>query len=277
MKSAGIIVPFFFFLLSACAAPAVRVDRLAAAAGFSQQVVKGGDFSHLTYSNGKQAADSAIHVYLEGDGRPWVDHIMPSGDPTPRNPLMLKLMQQDPNRALYLGRPCYYGLQNETGCSQWFWTFGRYSERVIESMALALEKITQNSPDQELVFLGHSGGAVMAVFLAQRFSNRTRAVVTISGLLDIQQWAEMHGYTPLVDSLNPATEAELDDEIMQLHFSGGDDTNIPSRVNDRYRSRFAQASYVEIPGIGHLQWENKWPDILDTLQHVLSADRLNEK
>ncbi len=269
MRVLTIIIFLVLPVLSGCASPALRVDRLATDAGFSRRVIRGKDFNHLVYFNQNAAGDGTLHIYLEGDGRPWNNHLRPSLDPTTRNPLMLRLMALDRNDALYLGRPCYYGFQDEPGCSQWLWTFGRYSPRVIDSMSAALGNILLETPEKELVFMGHSGGAVLAIFLAQRF--RTRAVVTVSGLLDTDEWVKLHGYSPLVDSMNPATQSSLAADVIQLHFSGSEDTNIPGRLNSRYQRRFPWAEYVEFSGVDHHGWESKWPDILKILQHKLAG------
>jgi pimeloyl-ACP methyl ester carboxylesterase len=267
-----IIIFLALLVISGCASPALRVDRLAEDSGFSRQVIRGKDFNHLVYFNQKYADDGTLHIYLEGDGSPWINHVRPSPDPTPRSPLMLRLMALDRNGALYLGRPCYYGFQDEPGCNQWLWTFGRYSPQVIDQMSAALENILLQFPEKELVFMGHSGGAVLAVFLAERF--KTRAVVTISGLLDTDEWVKLHGYSPLVDSMNPATQSSLSSNVIQLHFSGSEDTNIPAEVNSRYRLRFPQAAYMDFPGVDHLGWESKWPDILENLQQKMTGSTL---
>ena len=42
------------------------------------------------------APAGALHVYIEGDGTPYVARHDFAADPTPRNPLMLRLMTLDP-------------------------------------------------------------------------------------------------------------------------------------------------------------------------------------
>ena len=50
-----------------------------------------------------------VHVYIEGDGYAWATTTDPSDDPTPINPLALRLAAVDdaPN-VLYLARPCQF-------------------------------------------------------------------------------------------------------------------------------------------------------------------------
>jgi len=102
-------------LSCACSTPTMRNNAFAAASGFTRQVVPGADFSHLVYiakTNAKNRTetrdDNVWHVYIEGDGMPWIRRHIVATDPTPSKPLMLRLMAQDPHPAIYLGRPCYY-------------------------------------------------------------------------------------------------------------------------------------------------------------------------
>ena len=64
------------------------------------------------------------------------------------------------------------------------------------------------------------------MLLAERFK-QTRAVVTVAGNLDPDRWVAQHGYSPLVGSLNPARRPPLPSHILQLHFVGGRDRNVP--------------------------------------------------
>ena len=50
-----------------------------------------------------------VNIYIEGDGRAWLNKNRPSLDPTPKNSLALKLAEIDPApNVIYLARPCQY-------------------------------------------------------------------------------------------------------------------------------------------------------------------------
>ena len=249
---------------TACSTPAERISSEAAKYGFISQVVEGHGFKHQIYRNDDQAQTqgSVLHVYLEGDGRPWINHERVARDPTPRTPLMLRLMSRDRAPSLYLGRPCYHGYSGTAPCTPALWTDARYSERVIASMAQVLDQLIETEDTQALVFFGHSGGGALAMLLAERFPE-TRAVVTIAGNLDIDAWTEMHRYTKLYRSLNPAGRAALDPRIHQLHLVGEDDTNITPQLIQEVESRQDNAELVVITGFDHqCCWQELWPEVL---------------
>jgi pimeloyl-ACP methyl ester carboxylesterase len=252
-------------LITGCSTPAQRLDRTAATYGYSVQALKSTEFQHRIYRNLLKIEGTAdtLHVYLEGDGTPWVgNHRIIAADPTPRSPLMLELMALDNQPAIYIGRPCYNGYSANPACNPSLWTDARYSERVVDSMAQVLQKRVRNEGAKNLVLFGHSGGGVLAVLLAKRLS-QARAVVTMSANLDIDAWADLHGYSRLHRSLNPAVEPALDSTILQLHLVGGKDRNVRPTLLHSYQSRQPNSQAIVIPGYDHVCcWEDLWPKVL---------------
>ena len=102
----------------------------------------------------------------------------------------------------------------------------------------------------------------MAMLLAERFSE-TRAVITIAGNLNIDAWAEMHRYTKLGKSLNPANRPALNRRIHQLHLVGDRDTNITPQLMEKFESMQRNSELIVVNGFDHVCcWENVWPDVL---------------
>jgi pimeloyl-ACP methyl ester carboxylesterase len=252
-------------LCTACVAPAIRVDEEAAAYGFERQTVRGTQFPHRVYLNTLKPRTGNLHVYIEGDGLPWLLPDLVSADPTPRTPLMLHLMAQDPNPAIYLGRPCYFGFAQMPPCNPWWWTEGRFSSAVVESMAAALARLMPRQQNTAVTLVGHSGGGALAMLLASRLLNIT-AVVTLAGNLDTEAWTRHHHYSDLSASLNPALMPRLDERITQLHFQGGKDQNIPPTLASGFAAHQPQAHFKIYPELSHSDgWEEKWPEILPLL------------
>jgi pimeloyl-ACP methyl ester carboxylesterase len=249
--------------LSACASPAQRMDERAADLGYRRLVVRGDGFSHVAYlKEGRGSANSTLHVYLEGDGTPWIRKRMAAPDPTPHAPLMFELMSLDPAPSLYLGRPCYHGLKSRT-CSPDMWTARRYSEAVVASMSAALDRLAADY--HALVLLGYSGGGTLAMLLAER-QPRTETVVTVAANLDTRRWAESHRQQALSGSLNPASRPPLPARIRQMHYAGGRDVNVPP---DLVREAIAQqhgAIFKVFPEQGHsCCWREVWAQMLGGL------------
>jgi dienelactone hydrolase len=256
-------------LLSGCSTPSQRLDEKATDFGFSAQVVRGTDFQHRVYANllGVVAPVDTLHVYLEGDGTPWVgNNRVIAADPTPRSPLMLELMAQDKKPAIYLGRPCYHGFSDASGCSPEIWTNARYSDAVVGSMAQVLRERVTSQRVEKLMLFGHSGGGVLAVLLAKRLP-QTQIVVTMGANLDINAWTDLHGYSPLTRSLNPALEPALQPTTAQLHLVGERDRNVPPSSRHAYLKREPDAQEVVIPGYDHVCcWRDFWPQVLDWVE-----------
>lgn len=246
-----------------CAGPAARFDTEATASGFSREVVKGTAFSHSVYRNGRSGDGRRLHVYLDGDGTPWAGGRRPAADPTPREPLVLRLMALDPAPALLLGRPCYNGFHADPPCGPDLWTDRRYSDEIVASMAAALARLA--GPDRALVLIGYSGGGTLAVLLAERVSN-VSVVVTVAANLDVAAWASLHAYQPLTGSLNPADRPPLPARIRALHLAGALDPEVPPVVVQHVAVRGAGAFRV-LDGHDHACcWVDSWPMILSEVE-----------
>lgn len=247
-------------IAAGCGSLSSRVHDLASLNDFERLEVAGPDFVHVVYRRPTRSA-ARIHVYLEHDGLPWATPTRVSDDPTPRDPLALKLAIQDPESVIYLGRPCYFGMAHTSQCSFLIWTRWRYSDQVISNMAAALRRVLgQHQP--EIVFFGHSGGGTLAWLLARHFPN-TRAVVTVAANLDVDAWTALHGYTALSGSLSPADGPNLPPHILQVHYVGSEDTVVPSALVKNFVKQTPGALVFEYDGFDHrCCWERVWPAIL---------------
>ncbi|MGR9108659.1 MAG: alpha/beta fold hydrolase [Gammaproteobacteria bacterium] len=248
--------------LAACGFFPAKPEEVTRDYGFRKIRLTGRGHEHIAFENRVRSKGGQLHVYLEGDGRPWLDRRHIAADPTPRNPLMLRLMALDDDAALYLGRPCYYGLADEDSCNPLLWTHRRYSEEVVESMAQALRNYLRKHHFQNLVFAGHSGGATLALLLARHFPE-TVAVVSLAGNLDPERWAEYHHYSKLEGSENPATLPVLPATVKEFHYLGRNDKNIlPEFVLPRKKFH-ANVEITILEDFDHsCCWEEIWPSVL---------------
>jgi pimeloyl-ACP methyl ester carboxylesterase len=262
----------FCILLQGCVTPTDKLNIYASEQGFERNSLRVKGFDLLVYKNPAQSASkktaelpTVMHVYLEGDGSPWRYRTIVMPDPTPRNPLMLRLMALDDQPSVYLGRPCYNGTSRDLGCDSKLWTSGRYSSRVVESMAAAIDVLIKRHGPDEVRLFGHSGGGALALLMAAKIPLVTH-VVTIAGNLDIEAWTTHHGYTPLYSSLNPAKQPSLRPEITQWHLLGGRDPVVPVPILKPFVSSQAAASGFLYSGYDHgCCWLNLWPTVLEAV------------
>lgn len=249
-------------LLIACAEPSIITQ--ATQQGLTPEIARGAPFLHLLIH---QAGEGhTLHVYIEGDGSPWQTPTRIARNPDPINRLMFSLMLTDHTPSVYLGRPCYFALQ-DTHCNAQWWTDKRYSEAVVTSMQAALATYAKHY--KKIILIGHSGGGTLAMLLAAQQA-KVVAVITLAPNLDTDRWADHHRYTRLAGSLNPALQPPLAAHISQHHYLGNKDAVITEEMLLPMINKQHNATFYSLDGIDHsCCWQSHWSDILayiDTIQ-----------
>ena len=242
-------------------------SKLAQDAGWSRMALEAGQFSLVAFIPPYMVQNNTLTIYIEGDGLAWIDASTPSFDPTPTNPIALRLAMRDPNKAVaYLARPCQYTHDNERrNCSTRYWTTHRFAPEVIAATDLAVSQLKAQSGAKQIRMIGYSGGGAVAALVAARRSDVVM-LVTVAGNLDHLAWTKMHGITPLSGSLNPADVWQSLQNIPQQHYVGGRDDNINASIARSYASKFSSPapSITVIPNYTHLCcWEDSWPDLVN--------------
>lgn len=242
--------------------------QLAKQYNLRSQIIDINGFQLQTYANqafvrnlatNKMPVDE-LHIYIEGDGQAWKSLHTPSKNPTPKSPIMLKLMTLDTTPSIYVGRPCYF-LQNEK-CNVLLWTFARYGDDVLSTLTQAYQQL--GSRYDSLTLIGHSGGGTLAMLIAPRL-NKAKTVVTLAGNLDSEAWTLHHQYSPLHLSHNPAKRSPLPNHIRQFHYAGSKDTNVLPRFIEKIAKR-EKAQYKVMEGFDHTCcWEQVWSRILNSI------------
>lgn len=261
----------FVTLISGCAVSSgQRVRDIAERRGFVETTEHGNGYAHTVFGNGVAVgASQELHIYLEGDGSPWLMGRFVASDPTPWNPLMLRLMALDRQAAFYVGRPCYNGFAHEAGCHADLWTSDRHGDVVVSAMQTVIERLFRMSGASRIHLYGHSGGGAMAMLLAPRLPAVTR-VVTLAGNLNLAGWTQLHRYSPLTGSLDPASQPVLRAAIRQWHLTGSKDSNVPPELAIPMVKRQENAAMYVIDGFSHAEgWEKIWGRVLLSLEQNL--------
>jgi pimeloyl-ACP methyl ester carboxylesterase len=259
--------------IAACVSRSVGAERFAARHGMQSLEISGTTLTHRAFVS-TQGASRRLVVFIEGDGSPWGDGgTRVASDPTGTHLLALQLAAGTPGSVLYLGRPCYFGLAQSAHCSDELWTSARYSETVVASMSTALTRFMSERGFKEAVLVGHSGGGVLAVLMAERLSCIT-AVVTLAANLDVERWARDHGYLPLAGSLDPANRPPLRDSVVEVHLIAGRDRTVTRDMAERYLMRVPEADVWSFPAFDHrCCWQRDWPRIWTRIEARLSSAR----
>lgn len=215
-------------------------------------------------TNLNNCKDKNINIYVEGDGLSWISRRTISDNPTPINPLSLKLMNQDNSQCkIYMARPCQYS--DSMMCEKKYWTSHRFSQEVINSYNESLDFIKKEYKNRSFKLIGYSGGgAVVTLLSASR--NDIDSFVTVAGNLDIEKWTTMYNLSKLDGSLNPADFSKKLENIEQFHMIGKNDNIIPKDVFLSYFSKFEKKGRIkyEIFDSNHsCCWEEYYKEILN--------------
>ncbi|RYZ94226.1 MAG: hypothetical protein EOO68_20665 [Moraxellaceae bacterium] len=228
-------------------------------------------FKHLAIN--KSGTSHRLHVYIEGDGLPFKNRFQITQDPSPSNPLLLKLMSLDSNTSLYLGRPCYFTRSltalHDAQCNPGLWTTARYSEDVVNSMVEALRQYLSLHPAMGITLIGHSGGGAIAMLMAARMSEVDQ-VVTLAGNVDTRAWTRLHHYAPLKESLNPASLSVHSLPEKQIHIGGDKDDMVPPALGHEFLNRIGQHMMIIRDADHNCCWLRHWADVLTQINQQMN-------
>ena len=208
-------------------------------------------------------------MYIEGDGQAWHSRTELSSDPTPSNPIGLKLAVLDPHpNIVYLARPCQYSsLRTDALCKDpAYWSGKRFSEEVIVSMNEAIDHFAAKVPSAKILLTGYSGGAGVAALIAARRPD-VALLRTVAGNLHSQGVSDHHRVSPLEGSLDPLDAAKSLSHLPQVHFVGTRDKVIPPSIAEDFKRSSGRTDCVQIvpvDGAEHAKgWEKEWPRLLE--------------
>ncbi len=262
---------FIFLLLlmflGGCSIKTNKLESQVTDFGLTKSIIKTKYFNHVLFRNDK-VVNNLLYVYFGGDGKPWTNGREKASDPTGQNHLALTLMTKQNHPAIFITRPCYFGMLVQAQCRPDLWTNGRYSEQVLTSMAEVLTLTLAKLPRTKLVLVGYSGGGVIATLLANRIANVV-ALVTIAANLDIDLWTRVRGFQPLYDSSNPIEIVELNKDITGIHLIGKQDRVVPNEVTLAFVQKHGGLVW-RYDNYGHLCcWQDDWPEISERIANLV--------
>lgn len=240
-------------------------DGIAQSGGLTRFFVETGQFELTGYRRFSNPAAGEVSIYIEGDGIAFASRNVISPDPTPRDPVALRLAVQDRRANIaYLARPCQYLPSDRLQrCSPAYWTNARFSPLVVSEMNLAVDAIKKAARADSLRLYGYSGGGVVASILAAQ-RNDVLFLSTVASPIDHASWTRARRFTQLRPALFPIQMAAATADIPQVHFSGTNDEVVPRQFIETYVAQVAaaggQVQLVDVPGTSHTCcWDRRWP------------------
>ena len=245
-------------------------DDIANKAGFSEEYVKAGGFTLLTYQKFNRLSDK-ISIYIEGDGRAWETKHKLSDDPTPSNPVALRLAAVDPaDNIVYIARPGQYSASGLPDCESMYWSARRFAPEVVESMDRAIDIMKEKSGAKYLELVGYSGGGAIAVLITARRSDVV-ALRTVAGNLNTNVFCSYHHVSLLNGSMNPLDVAREVTHIPQRHFVGLKDKIVPFGIAESFvkiEGDKDDERITVVDGVSHNDdWAKRWRKLLAVPLH----------
>ena len=242
-----------------------RANKIAEKSGFQRNNVTAKSFKILTFSKITDYT-KPLSIFIEGDGFAWKTRYIISQNPTPKNPIGLKLaaIDQSPN-ILYIARPCQYvDILQEKHCQNKFWSRSRFSDVVLKDINIVIDKFVQDYEFTKVNMYGYSGGGAIAVLIASR-RNDVRSIRTVAANLNHKHLMKFHQLSPLSDSLDAIDVAQDVSKTWQYHLLGGKDkivTNESSMsfINKAKEHNSEGVNFAIVKGATHrdYSWPKEW-------------------
>jgi hypothetical protein len=256
LKATSLI--FLIFLLVSCSNVEKRVNialDIAAKSNFKNFVFNTKNYQifsaqRLIHKN------QIINIYIEGDGRSWIDRDTISSNPTPIVPFALNLANLDTdNNVIYLARPCQYVFNQK--CNESVWTSHQFSKPVLMSYMEVLDAIKEQNNNNKFNLIAYSGGGTIALMLG---ANREdiHSIRTIAGNLDHNELSKITKTSPLTNSIAAKEFIFKTEKIPQIHYYGEKDKVIPEKIFLDYKNSFSRQNCITIKKIELLDHYNGW-------------------
>ncbi|PRM98681.1 alpha/beta hydrolase [Aliarcobacter cryaerophilus] len=208
-----------------------------------QKDIKTTQFNLFSFQKISNSCKDSIKIYIEGDGLSWISRNIVSSNPTPINPIALKLMLLDNSSCkIYLARPCQY-ISSES-CEEKYWTSHRFNTKIIKAYEDALNMIKNEYLNIKFDLVGYSGGGAIVTLLAS-FRDDINSITTVAGNLNIEEWSKIKNISKLDGSLNPADFSKNLENIKQYHLIGSNDKIIPKDIFFSYQNRFKNKKNIK--------------------------------
>ena len=242
-------------------------DNLVKNTQFIPKNIETSHFYLFSYQKFNNLQNKVLNIYIEGDGLAWRSRNRLSKNPTPTNPVALKMALADnADNIIYIARPCQYiDFKNDKNCqNRQYWSQARFSKEVVKSINDAIDKIKKNHDFKKVNLYGFSGGGGLAVLVAS-LRDDVVSIKTIAANLNHKKIGEIHQATPLSLSLDPVDFISDIAHIKQLHIAGGSDKivldyvirDFVDQVNNYSKSNKAQFKLIKEADHEY----KKWPEI----------------
>ncbi len=243
------------------------VRRAALPVHMVPRLIKTDNFALQSYDRIHDWKGGSAKIYIEGETDNWITDRKLSFNPTPREPVGIKLASYDsaPN-VIWIARPCQYqGLDDKSCENNDYWGSAQFAPEVIASYHQALDDIKQRYGISSFELVGYSGGGVIAALLAAERDDVT-SLRTVATPLDHMAFTQIHKLESWNKSKNPIDQADRLATIPQRHFIGAQDQLVPPAIYTSYARSIGNDNCMSVTLVedaDHVRnWATKWPELL---------------
>ena len=212
--------------------------------------------------------NAAATIYIEGEPRGSINSHTTRFDPTPLDPVGLKMAVKDKSENLiYLGQPCaYFTVDVMTKCDRELMTTRRFSDDVIEGYSKVLQHYKDIYGVSGFHLVGYSGGGSIAALLANKHPE-VLSLRTVAANLNTNIAERISNTESFRGSRNPSEDVFTLGVVPQHHFIGARDEFVRPAILAGYLSEIGPSRCVRttlVPGVSHRNgWEEIWPSLMN--------------
>ncbi len=131
-----------------------------------------------------------------------------------------------------------------------------YTPDEMDEIAAATRRLKDHHGANDIVMIGHSGGAVMAGVILGRHPGLVQRALLLACPCDIPTWRQMRNRNPLPNAENPIRYIDrIPAGTMIRLVTGSGDTNTRTSLAADYAATASTAGidavFIEVPGAGH--------------------------
>ncbi len=244
-----------------------KTTKIAAAEGFINKNYQTITFKIFTLQKITDPKKT-LRVYIEGDGKSFVNRYTASRNPTPTSYFLIDLIKQDPHpNIIYIARPCQY--LKDAKCERKYWTSDKFSKEIF----YAIGEVLANFSKYKIELVGYSGGGEIARYFAAILNNVVN-LRTIAGSLDSSEFSKIHNLPKLPKNFANRRIGEDYDyfnlhlgRVPQIHFVGEKDSIVPKTVAQSYAIKLLRTNCVKIIEVKNAthskNWDKNWKKLLE--------------
>ena len=225
----------FCFLVAACVSSEPKMT------GFKRQDILGEEITLAAWTKDIKPLKK-LRIYIDGNAKSTG---LFAQKPVVEMPVARFYAQKDTYpHIMYLARPCLF--VDNPKCNSAVWQEGQFQEEIIDEMKAAIERTLKKYHIKEIELIGYDGGATMALLLSTRLKGVDVKVITIAGILDVEQYALLNDVDLSDYSENPAKELFSLSQIYQVHFIGAKDKTVPIEFVKLFRKNMPDPRHFEV-------------------------------